>query len=84
MGGGSLSEMVREGVGGKRMDKQGSCEGGEGATMQNYRTEYSALSSILCQGPEVEVSEVMSEEGAKMNRAEWMTKRKAGGELERQ
>ena len=52
--------------------------------MQNYRTEYSALSSILCQGPEVEASEVMSEEGAKMNRAEWMTKRKAGGELERQ
>lgn len=83
MGGGGLSEMVRDGVGGKRTDKQGSCDAGEGATMQNYRTEYSALSSILCQGPEVDASETMSEEGAKMDRAEWMTKRKVGDELER-
>ena len=75
--------MVREGVGGKRTDKQGSCDDGEGATMQNYRTEYSALSSILRQGPEVDASETMSEEGAKMDRAEWMTKRKVGDELER-
>lgn len=76
--------MVRGRVGGKRTDKQGSFDGGEGAAMQNYRTEYSALSSTLCQGPEVEASEVTSEEGAKMDRAEWMTKREAGCELGRQ